>query len=123
MAIELVFKALGDPARVRILQMLSENGEMCVCDITDELGMSQSSVSHHLATLKYSDLVFARREGQWIHYSLNQDTLDAAKTFLVDALRKLEAAPKGKRVCGPDGRGCRSPRVTAARSDDKVVVG
>jgi len=56
-AIDSVFKAMGDPARVRILQMLARNGEMCVCKITDELEMTQSAVSHHLASLKHAELV------------------------------------------------------------------
>ncbi|HAH87714.1 MAG TPA: transcriptional regulator, partial [Armatimonadetes bacterium] len=46
-----IFKALGDPVRVRIVEMLSLNGEMCVCKIMEELSMTQPAVSHHLATL------------------------------------------------------------------------
>jgi ArsR family transcriptional regulator len=70
------FKALGDPTRLRILKMLAERGEVCVCVFVDELGMGQSAVSHHMAALKRSGLLNARREGQWIHYSLNVRALE-----------------------------------------------
>ena len=66
-----VFKALGDPTRLRIVEMLAERGETCVCKIVDELGLSQPAISHHMAALKHAGLLFARRDGQWIHYSLN----------------------------------------------------
>lgn len=70
-----IFKALGDPTRLRIVEMLASNGEMCVCKIMEQLGMTQPAVSHHLAKLKNVGLVRARKEGQWKHYSLCRDTL------------------------------------------------
>ena len=110
--VEDVFKALGDPTRIRILRMLAQNGEMCVCKIMEELSMTQPAVSHHLATLKYARLVDFRRDGQWIHYSLNQATLGAAKEFLENVLEKMESAPTGNQVCQPEGRvRYRSPEI------------
>ena len=65
-----VFKVFGDKTRIRILAALSE-GEMCVCCLCDLLGMSQSAVSHQLATLKAARLIKSRREGKQIYYSLD----------------------------------------------------
>lgn len=66
-----VFKALGDPIRLRIVRMLAENGEVCVCRIVEELGMNQPAVSHHMAKLKQAGLLRYRKQEQWIYYSLD----------------------------------------------------
>jgi len=73
--LEDVFKALADGTRLRILSMLAENGEMCVCKIVDALGMGQPAVSHHMAALRHTGLVCHRKSGQWIYYSLNPEAL------------------------------------------------
>lgn len=67
-----LFKVFGDSTRVKILWAL-ENAEMCVCDISAVLNMSQSAVSHQLRVLKQSNLVKNRREGKSIFYSLSDD--------------------------------------------------
>jgi ArsR family transcriptional regulator len=104
-----VFKALGDPTRIRIVEMLAENGEMCVCRIMEELGMIQSAVSHHLAKLRYAGLVRSRRQGQWMHYSLSRAALsDVALAFLQDLVRRSDKAPARAEEClspGREGRG------------------
>ncbi len=64
-----LFKLFGDPTRIKILYTLMEH-EMCVCDIAQLLGMSQSSISHQLRLLKQSSLVRFRREGKTVIYSL-----------------------------------------------------
>ncbi len=64
-----LFKIFGDPTRIKILYVLLEH-EMCVCDIAQLLGMSQSSISHQLRILKQSSLVKFRREGKTVFYSL-----------------------------------------------------
>lgn len=92
-SVDAVFKALGDPIRIRIVQMLAKNGEMCVCRIVEELCMTQPAVSHHLSVMKNAALVSTRREGQWIHYALHRDALEeVALGFLQGALRDLESA-------------------------------
>lgn len=63
------FKVLGDSTRIRILQALS-CGELCVCDLSFVLKMSQSAISHQLKTLKQARLVRNRRDGKVIYYSL-----------------------------------------------------
>lgn len=64
-----LFKLFGDTTRMRILYALFE-GEMCVCAISEYLGMTQSAISHQLKTLKAANLVKARREGKTIYYAL-----------------------------------------------------
>ena len=64
-----LFRIFGDSTRVRILYVLFES-EMCVCDIAELLGMTQSAISHQLRVLKQSRLVVSRREGKTIFYSL-----------------------------------------------------
>lgn len=64
-----LFKIFGDSTRIRILFVLS-NAEVCVCDIAQALGMTQSAISHQLKILKSSKLVKSRREGKSVFYSL-----------------------------------------------------
>jgi len=66
------FKVLGDATRVRILHALSVE-ELCVCDITSLLGMTQSAVSHQLRLLRASKLVKHRKEGKMVYYSLDDN--------------------------------------------------
>lgn len=67
-----LFKVFGDTTRVRILCALFES-EMCVCDISILLGMSQSSISHQLRVLKSAKLVKNRKEGKVVYYSLDDE--------------------------------------------------
>ena len=66
------FKVLGDPTRVKILQVLSKR-ELCVCDISAVIGMGQSAVSHQLRALRNARLVKYRREGKMVWYSLDDE--------------------------------------------------
>ncbi len=66
------FKTFGDTTRIKILYVLMQT-EMCVCDIAEVLGVSQSAVSHQLKALKLSKLVKYRREGKSILYSLDDE--------------------------------------------------
>src|SRR6202022_5083393 len=63
----LLFKALADPTRLRLLNLLA-CGETCVCELADTLRVVQPKVSRHLARLKRAGLVDARRNGKWTHY-------------------------------------------------------
>ena len=67
-----LFRIFGDSTRIRILYVLFE-AEMCVCDIAQLLGMTQSAISHQLRYLKNARLVKARREGKTVFYSLADD--------------------------------------------------
>ena len=75
-------KACGDGNRLRILIML-QHREMCVCELTEALRISQPSVSRHMKILEDADLVAHRRAGLWINYRLNQDSANPyAKALL-----------------------------------------
>ncbi|CAB1255873.1 Arsenical resistance operon repressor [Ruminococcaceae bacterium BL-6] len=94
-----VFKALGDPKRAMIVDMLS-CGELCACMILEKFEMCQSTLSHHMKLLCECGLVNARNEGKWTYYSLNKDTVDRAKRFLC-------AITSGKEACiCREGTGC-----------------
>ena len=67
-----LFKALGDPTRVRILSALGD-AEVCVSDLVDTLGMGQSAVSHQLSYLREMSLVATRRDGKHVFYRLDDD--------------------------------------------------
>lgn len=74
-----VFKALADPARVRIVNLLLRTGEpVCVCDMTPATGLSQPTVSHHLKKLVDAGLLRREQRGTWAYYSID----DAAMTRL-----------------------------------------
>lgn len=69
-----IYKALADENRLRILNMLVEH-ELCVCEIEQVLGISQSNASRHLNKLRQAGIVGSRRESQWIYYSFSPDFL------------------------------------------------
>lgn len=78
-----VFKALGDPKRAVIVDMLS-CGELCACKILEKFEMSQSTLSHHMKLLCECGLVKGREEGKWTYYSLNTEIVNKTKQFLSD---------------------------------------
>ena len=78
-----VFKALGDPKRAMIVDMLS-CGELCACMILEKFEMSQSTLSHHMKLLCECGLVKGREEGKWTYYSLNADIVSKTKQFFDD---------------------------------------
>jgi len=91
--IEKILKALGDRSRLRIINMLGEK-PMCVCEITEVLGLSQSTVSGHLRVLKEAELVEDEKDGLWVEYHLCKD-----KKFNSDILDLiLEALKSDKKM-------------------------
>jgi ArsR family transcriptional regulator len=65
-------KALADPTRVGIVNRLASANEVCVCDLTSAVGLSQPTVSHHLKILREAGLVSVERRGTWAYYRLNR---------------------------------------------------
>jgi ArsR family transcriptional regulator, arsenate/arsenite/antimonite-responsive transcriptional repressor len=66
-----LFRALGDPARVRIINLLASSGEpVCVCDLVDALGLAQPTVSHHLRKLVEAGLLEREERGKWSFFSI-----------------------------------------------------
>ena len=84
-SLETLFKALADRTRLRILGLLAA-GEICVCDIHVSLGIPQPTASRHLAYLRRTGLVDARKQGLWVHYRLAQ-LPDAVMQAVLDAVR------------------------------------
>jgi ArsR family transcriptional regulator len=71
-----VFKALGDPARVKVISMLAASDEpLCACEFLPALGLSQATVSHHLKKLTEAGLLDREQRGKWAYFSLNEDAL------------------------------------------------
>jgi ArsR family transcriptional regulator len=77
----LSFKALSDENRLLILDYLI-GGEQCACRILEQLNITQPTLSHHMRILCESGIVKARKDGKWMHYSLNSDKAEALKEFL-----------------------------------------
>lgn len=74
-----LFKALGDPTRVRLLSLIAAHpgGEACVCDLTESVGLTQPTVSHHLKLLVDAGLITREQRGRWSYHRIEQDALDA----------------------------------------------
>ena len=85
-----MFKALGDPTRVRLLSLIAahQDGEACICDLTEPVGLSQPTVSHHMKQLVDAGLVTREQRGKWAYYRVVDETLST----LSDAL----AAPAAR---------------------------
>src|SRR5215208_4100344 len=78
-----LFHALSDETRLAVIDMLRE-GERCVCELQEQLGAAQSRLSFHLKVLKDAGFVNDRKEGRWVHYSLNPQALIDATEFLAE---------------------------------------
>ncbi len=74
-----VMKALSDPKRVKIIDMLS-HGELCACDILKQFNFTQPTLSHHIKVLVDVGLVTVEKTGTWHHYSLNETTINQLVT-------------------------------------------
>jgi ArsR family transcriptional regulator len=103
-----IFKALGDPARVRILEFLRSPGagcctfagQICACDVERVLNLSQATISHHMKLLIDAGLVAATKRGRWMHYTLKAEAFDRAAGWLKSFSSPATAAPAN--VCAPD---------------------
>jgi ArsR family transcriptional regulator, arsenate/arsenite/antimonite-responsive transcriptional repressor len=122
--LENVYKALADKTRLRILALLGNN-EVCVCHIHDSLGLPQPTVSRHLAYLRKSGLVAARRDGVWMHYQVSRTLSPLVRAILgaaVDALQHVAATSQDRKqfqrsfgqlyvLDSPAGGTCCAPRA------------
>lgn len=79
--LSLLFKALSEPVRIRLIALLRLKGELCVCELVTALELPQSVVSRHLAYLRNAGLALARRDGIWMYYQI-----DAGMTRDVDTV-------------------------------------
>jgi len=93
-----VCKALGDPTRLKILELLKSKGRsccdliardergLCACDIEESVGLSQAAVSHHMGLLKRAGLVNAEKRGRWMYYSRNERAIASLAEMLAKAV-------------------------------------
>lgn len=83
-------KAVADPARLRLVSLVAahENAEACVCDLTEPLGLSQGTVSHHLKILVEAGIFGREKRGTWAYYSLIPGSLDSITEALLLAGQK-----------------------------------
>ena len=86
-------KALADPARLRLVSLLlaSENGELCTCDVTEPLGLSQPTVSHHFKVLHRAGIVTGERRGTWTFYRVVPEALAGLASVISPASTDLDA--------------------------------
>jgi ArsR family transcriptional regulator, arsenate/arsenite/antimonite-responsive transcriptional repressor len=79
-----ILKALADPTRLRLVSMVAahEGGEACVCDLTDPLGLTQPTISHHLKVLVDAGIFTRDQRGKWAYYALVPRALDAVSAVL-----------------------------------------
>jgi ArsR family transcriptional regulator len=121
--LEMVFKALADRTRLRILALLGNN-EVCVCHIHETLRLPQPTASRHLAYLRKSGLVDARRDGVWMHYRVStsldplvRKVVNSAIDALLDTRTTSDDRKQFERAFGglyvldaPGGGSCCAPR-------------
>ena len=105
-----VFKALSDESRLRIINLLVNSGELCVCDIERVMGFTQTKVSRHLACLRRAGLVDGRRQGLWMLYSIAKPPTEEQEQLLrllADQLTSNELAQRdAKRLAANIRKGC-----------------
>jgi len=79
-----VFKALGDPVRLRLLSLIASHvgGEACVCDLTEVFNLTGPTISHHLKVLREAGLIIGDRRGTWIYYRVQPEAVRRASAVL-----------------------------------------
>jgi len=88
-----ILRIIADEKRLRILNLLTRQ-EMCVCDIMEQLRLSQPLVSHHLGVLKRAGLVRDRRDAQWVYYSIDPDRLAEVNAHYLTLFDVANLAPE-----------------------------
>ena len=76
-----IMESLSDPIRINILELMMD-GEICVCDIVNVTGLSQSKISYHIKILKDSGLITDRQEGRWVYYKLDLEILSDIQNWM-----------------------------------------
>ncbi|CAN5465510.1 metalloregulator ArsR/SmtB family transcription factor [soil metagenome] len=85
-----VFKALADPARVKLLSLIAagDGGEACICDLTSQLDLTQPTVSHHMKQLVAAGLVSREQRGKWAYYRVNETALEQVAQIISAPARR-----------------------------------
>jgi ArsR family transcriptional regulator len=85
-----LFKSISDPNRLMIVDMLS-CGTLCACKLLEKLQITQPTLSHHMKILCNCGLVKARREGKWMHYSLNTEQIHKTKQLFTELITDIDS--------------------------------
>jgi ArsR family transcriptional regulator, arsenate/arsenite/antimonite-responsive transcriptional repressor len=89
-----MFKALGDPIRLRLAALIAAEPEVCVCDLTVQFTQADSTISHHLKVLRDAGLVGSERRGTWVYYRILPEALEALGVLLRPASSGVEGSAK-----------------------------
>src|SRR5271165_7423487 len=108
-SLDRLFRALGDPTRLRILNLMADQ-EVCVCYFTEVIGAPQPKISRHLAYLRKAGIVAARREGKWMHYRLVVPSNPHAALILKTTCDALQQNRELQRDLHRLDRACCGPR-------------
>jgi ArsR family transcriptional regulator len=126
LSLDLLFRALADPTRLRLLNLIADR-EICVCYLVEILRISQPKVSRHLAYLRRAGIVASRREGKWMHYRLRMPADEGTAAVLREVLRRLGAIPAMRREVSRLTSACCTPQslqlpAAAPQPHDLVVL-
>jgi ArsR family transcriptional regulator len=108
-SLDLLFRALADPTRLRLLNLIADR-EICVCYFVEILRISQPKVSRHLAYLRRAGIVASRREGKWMHYRLVTPKDQAAASILHETLKHLKEKTEMRRDISRLSSACCAPQ-------------
>jgi ArsR family transcriptional regulator, arsenate/arsenite/antimonite-responsive transcriptional repressor len=108
-SLDRLFRALGDPTRLRLLNLMAEQ-EVCVCYFTEVIGAPQPKISRHLAYLRQSGIVAARRQGKWMHYRLAAPSSPHVASIMRSVLAALKQDKQLQRDLQRLSRACCGPR-------------
>lgn len=89
-----LFKCLADETRLKSVLLIVAEGELCVCELTAALDISQPKVSRHLAQLRDCGLLSTRREGQWVYYAINSALPEWARTVITATAKANQSLTK-----------------------------
>ena len=87
-----LLRALADPMRLQLLSLVVASGSACICDLTDPVGLSQPTVSHHMRVLVEAGLLSREKRGRWVHFSVIPDALGGLSVRLSDLVTPQPAS-------------------------------
>lgn len=111
------FKCLSDETRLSFVLLIAKEQELCVCELTEALQVSQPKISRHLAQLRNCGILQDRREGQWVYYRISPTLPSWATEIISVTLEENEKAirPLHRRLCGMDNRPQRKEQVCSVQ--------
>ncbi len=121
-----ISKALADQSRLRVVAVLMQHDELCVCQLTELLGLSTATVSRHMSILRGADLVQSRKKGRWVYYRLSGTFPGSLRGWLEESLLHSpevaadRAALEHILSCDPEEL-CRGQRMS--KSNERLAAG